>query len=709
MQNTIHFLFCLHNHQPEGNFEHVFEEAYQKAYLPMLETIERHPGIRLAQHFSGILLEWIDNKHPDFWDRYRTLVETGQVEFLTGGYFEPILPSIPDRDKLGQIAKLTDTIKTRLGYKPKGLWVTERVWEPYLPKPLEEAGVRYVLLDDAQFKINGLQDEQLTGYYSTEEQGHVISVFPVNERLRYLIPFHPPEETIQYLLSFADRGGKRMLMMGDDGEKFGIWPETYDSVYRQGWLERFFGLLEQYTEQIHIITTSEYLERFPAVGNIYLPTASYREMMEWALAADDAYELEAAFHDERYAEVRRFLRGGFWRNFLVKYPESNNAHKKMLWVGGKIDKIPKNRKVYRQALETFWRAQCNCAYWHGVFGGLYLNFLRSAIYRSLIEAEDLADSVLHDKAKWVEATRGDFLRCGSDCVILANSDVMYHFDASSGAILFELDLRKKRFNLLNTLSRRKEGYHRKMLEAASKPKPAPGQAASIHDLVVLKEEGLEKHLHYDWYRRSAAIDHFFDRTTTIESFRTCAYRELGDFVNQPYQCEVKNKTDKAKAVFQRDGSLWRDGDPQSVRVEKKVILTPSDIGISVKITMWNTSDRPLETCYASEWGFAMNAGHTFDRYYVVPGRDLEDKNLDSVGEVRDATQVILVEEWVGIDVDLSWDAPAVLWRFPIETIASSESGFERCYQSSVVVPVWDLSIQPGEIWSTQITLTVRDR
>ncbi|HPA48364.1 MAG TPA: 4-alpha-glucanotransferase, partial [bacterium] len=233
MPNTIHFLFCLHNHQPEGNFEHVFEEAYQKAYLPMLETIERHPRIRLAQHFSGILLEWIDNKHPDFWDRYRALVETGQVEFLTGGYFEPILPSIPDRDKLGQIAKLTDTIKTRLGYEAKGLWVTERVWEPYLPKPLEEAGVRYVLLDDAQFKINGLKDEQLTGYYNTEEQGHVISVFPVNERLRYLIPFHPPEETIQYLLSFADCGGKRMLMMGDDGEKFGIWPETYDSVYRQ--------------------------------------------------------------------------------------------------------------------------------------------------------------------------------------------------------------------------------------------------------------------------------------------------------------------------------------------------------------------------------------------------------------------------------------------------------------------------------------------
>ena len=708
MSDSISFLFCLHNHQPDGNFDHVFEEAYCKAYLPMLEVIERHPAIRLAQHFSGILLEWLDDRYPEFLDRYRELVAVGRVEILTGGYFEPILPSIPDRDKLGQIDKLTNAIRDRFGYEPKGLWVAERVWEPYLPKPLAEAGVRYVPLDDAHFKINGLRDEELVGYFTTEEQGSVLSVFPVSERLRYLIPFHPPEATIEYLLSFADDGGRRMLMMGDDGEKFGIWPGTHDSVYRQGWLERFFGLLEQNADRIHMITPAEYHERFPAIGTIYLPTASYREMMEWALAPDDSYDLERAYHDETNADLRRFLRGGFWRNFLAKYPEVNNAHKKMLWVGEKIDRIPK-KKAHRKALNALWRGQCNCAYWHGVFGGLYLNFLRSAIYRSLIQAERIADRALHTSEIWVDVVETDFLRCGSHCVVLSNPDVVYSFRADRGATLFELDLRQKRFNLLNTLSRRKEAYHRKILDTASKPEPTPGQAVSIHDLVILKEEGLEKHIHYDWYRRSAAIDHFLEMNTDLVEFQTSAFQELGDFVNEPYGVEVKKTQEETRVRFYRDGHIRRNRTPQNVRLEKVVSLLSSGRCLPMTINILNTSDEPMMVCYASEWGFAMNAGDTFDRYYVVPGHDLDDKNLGSMGEVSNTTSVILVEEWLGIEVDLSWDVPAPFWRFPIETIASSEGGFERCYQSSVVVPRWELSLDPGESWSVQLNLEIRHR
>jgi alpha-amylase len=709
MSDSIHFLFCLHNHQPEGNFDHVFEEAYRTAYLPMLEVVERYPAIRLAQHFSGTLLEWLDSQHPEFLDRYRELVSAGRLEILTGGYFEPILPSIPDRDKLGQIAKLTQAIRDRFGYEPRGLWIAERVWEPYLPKPLAQAGVRYVPLDDAHFKINGLRDEQLVGYFSTEEQGSVISVFPVSERLRYLIPFQPPEATIDHLLSFADAGGRRMLMMGDDGEKFGVWPGTHDSVYRQGWLERFFGLLEQNVDRIRMILPAEYLERFPAVGNIYLPTASYREMMEWALAPGDSYDLEQAYHNEANAPLRRFLRGGFWRNFLVKYPEVNNFHKKMLWVGEKIDRIPKNRKAHREALNALWRGQCNCAYWHGVFGGLYLNFLRSAVYRSLIEAEAIADNALHTSESWVDVVEADFLRRGSHCVIMANPDVAYYFHADCGAVLFELDLREKRFNLLNTLTRRKEAYHRKLLEAASKPKPPPGQAVSIHDLVISKEQGLEKHLHYDWYRRSAAIDHFLDGDTGLAQFQTCSFRELGDFINQPYSVEIKKVREQTRALFYRDGHICRNGTPQNIRLEKAVAILPSGRRLPVAVSILNTSDRPITACYASEWGFAMNAGDTFDRYYVVPGHNLDDKNLGSSGTVSNTERVILVEEWLGVEVDLSWNVPATLWRFPIETIASSEAGFERCYQSSVVVPRWEVSLNPGESWSVQLNLEIRHR
>ena len=34
MSKSIRFVLTLHNHQPIGNFDHVFEEAYQDSYLP---------------------------------------------------------------------------------------------------------------------------------------------------------------------------------------------------------------------------------------------------------------------------------------------------------------------------------------------------------------------------------------------------------------------------------------------------------------------------------------------------------------------------------------------------------------------------------------------------------------------------------------------------------------------------------------------------
>ena len=48
----INFLFGIHNHQPVGNFEHVFEECFQNSYLPFIEILERHPGIKISLHTS---------------------------------------------------------------------------------------------------------------------------------------------------------------------------------------------------------------------------------------------------------------------------------------------------------------------------------------------------------------------------------------------------------------------------------------------------------------------------------------------------------------------------------------------------------------------------------------------------------------------------------------------------------------------------------
>jgi alpha-amylase len=129
----FHLVLLIHGHQPAGNFDLVFEEVYQKSYLPFVEQLERHPAMRLGMHYSGCLLEWIQQRHPDFFDRLRRLVELHQVEMIGGGHYEPILISIPPQDQTEQLRRLNAYLARHFGKAPTGAWLTERVWEPQLP------------------------------------------------------------------------------------------------------------------------------------------------------------------------------------------------------------------------------------------------------------------------------------------------------------------------------------------------------------------------------------------------------------------------------------------------------------------------------------------------------------------------------------------------------------------------------------------------
>src|SRR5215212_12224445 len=139
MDRQIAVGLVVHNHQPVGQSDQVLEEIFGQAYEPMVAALERHPGVRLGLHYTGSLLDWLMEHRPDFLRRIRALVERGQVEVLSGGYYEPILPSIPDDDKFAQINKLTEAVHREFGYEPSGMWLAERVWEPGLPTHLHQA------------------------------------------------------------------------------------------------------------------------------------------------------------------------------------------------------------------------------------------------------------------------------------------------------------------------------------------------------------------------------------------------------------------------------------------------------------------------------------------------------------------------------------------------------------------------------------------
>src|SRR4051794_29914760 len=406
----------------------------------MVEALDRHPGVRLSLHYSGALLEWFRAERPDFLERLRALAERGQVELIGGGYYEPVLASLPERDRLRQLQRMAAELERLSGTRPRGAWLAERVWEPELPTSLAAAGYEWTILDDAHFRAAAIPEANLWGAYTTEDQGHLLTVFGTEQGLRYRIPFGEVDDVIAYLRDHATEDGSRVGMMGDDGEKFGAWPTTYEHCWGSGrWVDRFFEALEANASWLTTVTPSEWLEREPPIGRVYVPTSSYAEMGEWALPPDEAAEFSRAVHDAaaRHRPEARWLRGGFWRNFQVKYREVNDLHKQMLRTSDAVAAMAPG--VERDAgVDHLYRGQSNDCYWHGLFGGIYITHMRLATFEHLIAAEDLAVSAAGDAAS---ASLLDADLDGRDEAVLVHAGQFVTVDLDEGAGIGRWDLR----------------------------------------------------------------------------------------------------------------------------------------------------------------------------------------------------------------------------------------------------------------------------
>jgi len=694
----INLVLGIHNHQPIGNFDFVFQHAHQHAYQPFLDLLEKYPRVKLTQHYSGILLEWLLQHRPGFIRQLKRMVASGQVEIMGGAYYEAILSIIPDDDKAGQLSKLSKTIKKQFGEAPTGMWLAERVWEQHLAKCIAEAGLQYTVVDDTHFKYAGFSEEELLGYYVTEEQGNKIAMFPISKRLRYTIPFQPVHRTIDYLREIATEEGNQLAVFADDGEKFGVWPNTFDHVYTRGWLEDFFQALSDNADWIHLVRFKDVLKTIPPLGLTYLPNASYAEMLHWALPSHhfSLYEeFERALQEQGVRDkYESFFKGGFWRNFLAKYPESNRMHKKMLHVSQRAQRLQAtrgkglNQAAFARIRGHIFASQCNDPYWHGIFGGVYLPVLRHPIYSNLIAAEKELDTL--EKLKGARIRTFDYDCDGNDEVVVETPTMNCYFKPDAGGSMVELDFKPANLNVLDIVSRREEGYHAKLKHAV--PQAPQDAVASIHETLKTKEPGLERYLVYDRYPRASLVDHFFAPGTTLKQVTRGSYEEVGDFVHQPYTVKTSKNGSMGIVELSRHGSLLQGGKPHSLFLRKTITVDFKGGMLAIDYMLRNEEQEPIPIMFGVEFNVGLQDGKAPNRYYYLDTGSMDDATLSSMGQLCDSSALGLRDEWLGVDIRIETTRAATLWRFPLEVVSLSEAGFERIFQSSVVIPFWHVTL-----------------
>src|SRR5882762_9574133 len=618
----FHLLLIVHTHQPAGNFEHVFEECYRTAYNPFLTMIEKHPGVRLALHYSGPLLLWIEKNHPEYFDRLRKLVAAGRVELIGGGFYEPILISIPTTDQVEQLNRLGSYIEQHFGKRPTGAWLAERVWEPQLPGSLAEANVAYTLVDDLPFIAAGFEAEELFGTYIAEDRGKSVWLFP--------------------------------------------------------------GL--------KTVTPGEFMASHLPLGRADLPAASYAEMMEWVLPTKTRqrfFGLEKEFVSR--PDVLTFLRGGVWRGFFRKYPESNLLHKKMLRASAAVASIPTRRTSVeyaaqnQEARDRVLRGQGNDAYWHGVFGGIYAPHLRTEIWRNLIRAEALADQLtpggLMPRFELV-----DYDADGAAEILFSAPEFQALLKPSDGATIAFFDFRPASATLINSVIRRPEAYHSRLREAAD-AQPVGDGAVSIHDQVLVKEPNLERFLRYDRYPRHAFRLLLFDPSQTKLDYEELRLKEVVKAAAGSYLLHASsaNYAD-LQIAFDLPEYAAEGKEVPRLSITKLFLFGPTphgcEVSCDISITLSAPLSRPLAMGVESVINFL--APTDSDRFFETPSGP---QNLRFSGILP--SPLLRVEDgWQKMRVTLHAPGSQEFWVAPIETVSESEGGFERVYQGSQILAVW---------------------
>jgi hypothetical protein len=401
-------------------------------------------------------------------------------------------------------------------------------------------------------------------------------------------------------------------------------------------------------------------------------------MEEWALPPAQAADL-ATLKTKVGAEAERyspFLRGGHWKQFLVRYSEANRAHKKMLALRGMLPR----RTRPTAAWSDLYAAQCNDAYWHGWFGGVYLPGLRHQTWIRLARVER---ALRRGQAVGVEQLDLDL--DGQPEVWVHSSSLSALVQPHRGGTLVEWTDLRREINILNVLTRRPEWYHPKLCQEAAGELPGVGGPVPADAREALA---------YDPWDRASFRDRFLGGAPSAEALAYRAAKEHGDFADATYA----HALEPDGVRLERAGTVRTADGPCPVTIAKRLHFdTRGRLTATYRIAGGN--GQPLRTWFATELNLFLPG-------LVEGGGDIRvGRRRLAPGEPGAAggTRAVLREGHGAREVALAFSRPAEIAVAPIRTVNQTEEGFQMMCQGHGLLVAWPIECAPDAAWEVEIT------
>ncbi|MCK6531072.1 DUF1926 domain-containing protein [Myxococcota bacterium] len=652
---------------------------------PLVGAVAAHPDLKLSVHICGAVLERAIAARSEVVAELRALVARGQVEAVGGAWGEAVLAAIPEVDAVGQVQYTSGILREHLGATPDGAWSPLFAWDAALPRLLHAAGVRYTFADSSRFVAAGVPEDEVWGHFVAERLGAAVAVFPIDPDLGPSLLAVPAEAVGILGRAGARRGGAPVAVS--------ISPGT------EGPLDPVRELLAALSSDPHRLRTTRYrdhLDQFPSRGRVSLPGGLPAPAMRRGLpprAAED-YALVLATLDAvggREAALPYLVREPF-EAFLTRYPEANLLHKRMLAVSHVVDRL---RRTVREALRRdpagaarareslaracarMWRSQGHAPYWHGEHDGVYDRALRHRAWSDLLAAERIALQALGEAREGSNARLVDFDCDGHREVAAESAHMRGVWSRRAGGALVLLEI-PGRAALLPMLRRHEEPYHSRLAWSGVQVVDGDGpDAAELARAFALDpvQDPLADSVTIDTLHRAAFMDHVLGEETTPAAFARRQYREVGDFLDTPWE-GVNAGADSSSVALGRAGIADDQGRKSLIRIEKSFTLDPTSPLMLVRYRLVNRSFDPTRFWWGTEVNLDTPDADPGERRVIVRGVGAEALHPGaSPFEATDASSVRI--EGRGVAVQISFSQPLDVWYHPVEAVVGGDRGFRR--------------------------------
>lgn len=660
MTQKLNLLLGFHSQLPSSiqkNIEDDSTKNYFNFLTGLIGLLNNHQSIKTTLHLSGNLISYLDKKHHAFSSSIRALLDRNQLELLSGGIYEPIFSFTPKEDRQTQLLLMNRLLNHTYGYTAYGAWITEFSWEPSLAFDLSKSRIQYTCLPKEFFMQAGLDENEISGYFLTEEEGRKIAVFPILYDLNSLINQHPPEEVIKKLLSDtpSEKNPLAVLFYKDDDT----------DINKLNWLKNFFQLIHNSTEQIQTISFNDYYLSNKPKGRIYL----------------------GSIQDSKTNDMHKN-----WKRFLLKYHEANLIHKKMLRVSKKINSAKEGKSRFKvikeminQAQDLLLKGQSNYAYWDSTYGGIYLPQERHNTYSNLIKAENLIDAASKHGSKWIQVYEIDYDCDGYDEIIIESESQNIYISPGLGGTILEHDYRPKNINITNTISRKKEPYHE-----------------NNGNSLILKNGNLI----YDNYLKLNLIDHFLDNNVSLEKCKNNNLYHLTKEIIQPYQVEkIKAKEETCKITFNTILNLTKLERSPDIEFIKQYSVRSGDSSLTTEYILKNKVTENIDFTFAVEFNLNITPNYSQDSYFYL-NADKKNKTpnpeLNSYEELKQINQISIFNKQLGLDLTIWCNKSCNIYRYPVETISYNYKKLENIYQGTTILLTWHVALEPNVPWELSI-------